>query len=577
MKKNFKYAFIAAIAILGLNSCVKDLNVESIDKNSVSAIDPAQLLGKIYSTLGTTGQEGPAGNGDIEGLDEGTSSFYRMTYELNEFPSDQIYWIWPDVGVDDVRKATWTASNALVRGAYCRYIFDITLCNLYITQYAEVDPIKTAEVRFLRALNYWYLLDMFGNVPFNITSAEMAAYDKKADLMGANENYPKQIKRANLYKWIESELQFCEEVLPENRISYYRVDRSAAQLLLARLYLNAEVYTGKADWKNAALYAKKVLSSGHQLASKYEYLFMGDNDNLSAVNDAWKEIILPVAQDHEMIQSYGGSRFLIASFYADGMPSSGVTDSWKCIRTRKQLISLFIPEVKNFSISDKNNDPATWFTTNTSLMAEIEKMAEPKGDMSVIREYAKDDRAMFLNYREYNDSSLIVCNIQKSNDKDEFFSGWLCTKYSNNMADPTRVIPETEDKANPDTDIPLMRLAEAYLTYAEAVVRDPSAAVEGYTAEEAINALRTRANAEPLAMLDIEEVFKEWGREFYSEARRRTDLVRFGKFTGSSYEWEWKAGNQFGKKAIDDFRTVFPIPFSDITANPNLTQNKGYE
>lgn len=577
MKKNIKFGILAIAAILGLNSCVHNLKVESIDPNSVSNIDPAQLLGKIYSTLGTTGQQGPAGNGDIEGMDEGTSSFYRMTYELNEFPCDQVFWIWPDVGVDDVRKASWTASNTLIKGAYCRYIFDITLCNLYMKKYAEVDPVKTAEVRFLRALNYWYLLDMFGNVPFNITDEEMANYSKKNLLRGDDENYPKQIMRADLYAWIESELKACEKDLPEDRISYYRVARPAAQLLLARLYLNAEIYTGTADWTNAAIYAKKVLDNKNiKLASKYEYLFMGDNDNLSGVNDAWREIILPVAQDNEQIQSYGGSRFLIASFYADGMPSPGITDTWKCLRTRKQLVSLFIPDVKNFSLSDKVCDPATWFTTNKPLMAEIEKMPEPKGDMSVIRAYAKDDRAMFVNYREYNDSSLIVCNIQKTNAKDEFFSGWLCTKYSNNMADPSRLAGETEDKANPDMDIPLMRMAEAYLTYAEAVTRDPAAAVEGYTALEAINAIRTRANATGLASVSLDDVFDEWGREFYSEARRRTDLVRFGKFTGNSYGWEWKAGNQFGQKAIEAHRNVFPIPYSDITANPNLKQNEDY-
>ena len=183
MKKYIKIGALAVFALMGMTACVNDLNVESIDPNNVSDITSDQLLGKIYSTLGTTGQQGPAGNRDIEGLDEGTSSLYRMTYELNEFPSDQVYWIWPDVGVDDVRKGTWTAGNALVRGAYCRYIFDITLCNSYLENYADVDAAKTAEVRFIRALNYWYLLDMFGACPFNITAAEMDAYAKAEELM----------------------------------------------------------------------------------------------------------------------------------------------------------------------------------------------------------------------------------------------------------------------------------------------------------------------------------------------------------------------------------------------------------
>ena len=449
MKKYIKIGVFAVLSVFGMTACVHNLDVESIDPNNVSAINPDQLLGKIYATLGTTGQQGPAGNGDIEGLDEGTSSLYRMTYELNEFPSDQVFWIWPDVGVDDVRKATWTADNALVRGAYCRYIFDITLCNTYLDSYAAYDATKTAEVRFIRALNYWYLLDMFGSCPFNITEAEMAAYAKAGELMGDYDNYPKQITRKNLYEWIEAELLEIEEKLTVDRNAfYYRVDKVAAQMLLARLYLNAQVYTadpaqeyavstGTPEWAKAAEYAKKVMNAT-QLASKYQYLFMGDNDSRSKVNDAYKEIILPVAQEGSHIQSYGASLFLLASFNTDGLPAWGITQSWKCMRTRKQLVSLFFPLAKNWNIPTALENPATWFTTNEALMKEIAACPYPLGDATKLTAEAKDDRALFCNYREYNDSSLLICNLNRENATDKFFSGWLCTKFTNVMADPDR-------------------------------------------------------------------------------------------------------------------------------------------
>lgn len=585
MKKYIKIGALAVFALMGMTACVNDLNVESIDPNNVSDITSDQLLGKIYSTLGTTGQQGPAGNGDIEGLDEGTSSLYRMTYELNEFPSDQVYWIWPDVGVDDVRKGTWTAGNALVRGAYCRYIFDITLCNSYLENYADVDAAKTAEVRFIRALNYWYLLDMFGACPFNITAAEMDAYAKADELMGDYDNYPKQITRKNLYEWIESELLAIENQLTVDRNAfYYRVDKVAAQMLLARLYLNAQVYTadpakfyalstGTPEWEKAAKYAKMVMDAT-ELASKYQYLFMGDNDNISKVNDAYKEIILPVAQEGSHIRSYGASLFLLASFYTDGLPSWGITDSWKCMRTRKQLVSLFFPTAKNWNVPENLDNPAGekkddkvlsigWFTTNDKLMKEIEKCPYPLGDATLLTKEAKDDRALFCNYREYNDSSLIICNLNRENADDKFFSGWLCTKFSNNMADPTRV---RTDAAHPDMDLPLMRAAEAYLTYAEAQFR------LGGDALTTINELRKRANAEPLTTIDENTIRDEWGREFYAEGRRRTDLVRLDMFVGNKYGWEWKAGNQFGQKPLEEHRVVFPLPLSDVTANPNLRQ-----
>ena len=575
MKKYIKIGVFAVLTVFGMTACVHNLDVESIDPNNVSAINPDQLLGKIYATLGTTGQQGPAGNGDIEGLDEGTSSLYRMTYELNEFPSDQVFWIWPDVGVDDVRKATWTADNALVRGAYCRYIFDITLCNTYLDSYADYDATKTAEVRFIRAFNYWYLLDMFGSCPFNITEAEMAAYAKAGELMGDYDNYPKQITRKNLYEWIEAELLDIEEKLTVDRNTfYYRVDKVAAQMLLARLYLNAQVYTadpaqeykiatGTAQWAKAAEYAKKVMDAT-TLASEYKYLFMGDNDNRSKVNDAYKEIILPVAQEGSHIQSYGASLFLLASFNTDGLPAWGITQSWKCMRTRKQLVSLFFPLAKNWNVPTALENPATWFTTNEALMKEIAACPYPLGDATKLTAEAKDDRALFCNYREYNDSSLLICNLNRENATDKFFSGWLCTKFTNVMADPDRVRTHTDQ---PDMDLPLMRAAEAYLTYAEAQYR-----LGQGDALTVLNQLRARANAAPLTSIDETVIRDEWGREFFAEGRRRTDLVRLDMFAGKKYGWEYKAGNQFGQKEIEGHRVVFPLPLSDVTANPNLRQ-----
>ena len=575
MKKYIKIGVFAVLTVFGMTACVHNLDVESIDPNNVSAINPDQLLGKIYATLGTTGQQGPAGNGDIEGLDEGTSSLYRMTYELNEFPSDQVFWIWPDVGVDDVRKATWTADNALVRGAYCRYIFDITLCNTYLDSYADYDATKTAEVRFIRAFNYWYLLDMFGSCPFNITEAEMAAYAKAGELMGDYDNYPKQITRKNLYEWIEAELLDIEEKLTVDRNTfYYRVDKVAAQMLLARLYLNAQVYTadpaeeykiatGTPQWAKAAEYAKKVMDAT-TLASEYKYLFMGDNDNRSKVNDAYKEIILPVAQEGSHIQSYGASLFLLASFNTDGLPAWGITQSWKCMRTRKQLVSLFFPLAKNWNIPTALENPATWFTTNEALMKEIAACPYPLGDATKLIAEAKDDRALFCNYREYNDSSLLICNLNRENATDKFFSGWLCTKFTNVMADPDRVRTHTDQ---PDMDLPLMRAAEAYLTYAEAQYR-----LGQGDALTVLNQLRARANAAPLTSIDETVIRDEWGREFFAEGRRRTDLVRLDMFAGDKYGWEYKAGNQFGQKEIEGHRVVFPLPLSDVTANPNLRQ-----
>jgi hypothetical protein len=542
MKNTLKSLILSGLLLFGATACMDDLNVQSIDPNQQSEIDLDAVFVKIYSTLALTGQKGPDGKGDIAGIDEGTSSFYRMIFSLNEYSADQIFWIWPDVGVDDIRNAAWTSSNALVKGLYSRLYFDIALCNLYLeqTENAGSDAVaqKRAEVRFIRALNYYYLLDMFSGVPF-VTKME-------------KEN-PQPISRPALYEWLTGELNDLEPALAEagHRTAYYRVDKAAAWLLLSRIYLNAEVYRGTADYNNAALYAKKVIDSPYGLASKYAYLFMGDNDNLSAVNDAFREIILPIGQDGIQARSWGGSMFLIAATHTSGMEAWGSTESWKCIRSRTELVHLFFPL------------GAKYDNINNAFV---------KGNETVIKAAAADERAMFCNYMVYQDTLEYICLLGRQNKADDFFSGWSITKHTNLFADSNRKASDTQ---HPDTDIPFMRKAEAYLNYAEAVLRG-AAPVDGLTPDVAVNALRTRANAQLLTGVTLEQILDERGREFYCEGYRRSDLVRFDKFGGNTgYLWEWKGGAILGKN-FDTFRNIYPIPQSDLVENDNLKPTEGY-
>ncbi len=567
-------SIVLALVVLSMTACVQDLRVESIDPNTSSSIDKQQLFVKIYSTLALTGQQGPSGNGDVAGVDEGTSSFYRMTYSLQEFPADQIYWIWPDVGVDDVRKMSWTSSNSLVKGLYSRLYFDITLCNLYLDNYAETaTKEELAEVRFIRALNYWYLLDMFGNVPF-------------VEHAGQSE-LPEQIERPDLYRWLKSELKdnIAPNLAPANqRISYYRMDQAAAWLLLSRLCLNAGIYGVDrngvqqisdltAEYTDAAYYANQVMNSGYQLASEYRYLFMGDNDNLSTKNDAYKEIILPIGQDGVQTQSYGGSLFLIASCYTGGMPAYGITENWKCIRSRAQLVGLFCGSKFQSPVAD----------AITTEAAAKKAYGEYFGTATEITKAAKDSRAMFCNYST-DGSNTYVCQFWKQNTSDEFLSGWGITKFSNLMADTNRIANDTK---YPDMDVPLMRLAEAYLNYAEAVLRGGTQC--GISVDEAVNTLRRRAGAEEKSGWNITDtplkglnILDERGREMYSEGLRRSDLIRFGYFTGpyaqTGYRWEYRAGELLGINAAPEaHRILYPLPLSEVTANHKLKQNPGYE
>ncbi|RYD91329.1 MAG: RagB/SusD family nutrient uptake outer membrane protein [Sphingobacteriales bacterium] len=94
---------------------------------------------------------------------------------------------------------------------------------------------------------------------------------------------------------------------------------------------------------------------------------------------------------------------------------------------------------------------------------------------------------------------------------------------------------------------------------------------------EYVNAVRTRSHAPAIAAtsMDLQFILDERGREFMWEGQRRTDLIRFGKFTTAAYIWPWKGGVKEGK-AVEEYRNLFPLPISDLVANPNLKQNPGY-
>lgn len=525
MKTNKIKSIIAIAGIclaFGLTSCVNDLDVKPIDPSTTMDFNQNEVFTKIYATMGLTGQEGPAGMGDVDGIDEGTSDFFRLIWNLNQLPTDEAHCNWTDPGIPELNHANWGASHNQVQGLYYRLYFNITLCNFFLEQTDGKDDSESvtqrAEARFIRALNYYHLIDMFGNVPF-VTTVSTAN--------------PEQIKRADLFLFIEQELkETASSMKAAGTNTYGRADEVAAWLLLSRLYLNAEVYTGTAKWAEAAEYAQKVMHSSYNLAPVYKHLFMADN-NGSSVNKANAEIILPILQDGKDTRNYGGSLFLIASTQkTDDMPAYGTTEQWAGNRCRPDMIYTFI--------------------TRTNVPNE--------GETADFIRAANDERALF-----YGKGRTLSIENEAM-----FVDGISCVKFSNLRADGG----STSDSKFTDMDVPLMRLAEAYLTFAEAKVRQNGGPVPEAT--DALNALRTRAKARTETSYTLDDILKEWSREFFFEGRRRSDLIRFNKFGGNTgYEWQWKGGVQNGTTFNTNYN-LFPIPNSDIVSNPNLTQNTGY-
>jgi len=534
---------VSLIFAIGMTSCVNDLNVQPIDPSVIQTFDQDGVFAKIYSSLALTGQEGPSGNGDVAGIDEGTSAFVRLIWNLNELTSDEAMCSWGDPGIPELNFNKWSSSHDQVKGLYGRFYFNVTLCNHFIQQTANLTDAKSvkqrAEARFMRALNYYYLLDMFGNVPFTETVL----------LQG----YAPQIKRADLFTYVNKELAACEPDMytATDAKPYYRVNVVANWLLRSRLYLNAEVYTGTAKWDSAAIYAKKVIdpSSGYSLCPKYEQLFMADNAGAvdgSAVNQAPKEIIFPIAQDGIKTTCWGGSLFLIASTHSNGMVSWGSNAGWGGNRARASLVKKFFPT------------GTTFFTDASNLT-------------TAILTSMKDKRALF--------DKKSVCTSLNIGPMNTFKEGYQVIKFSNVRADGAA----SHDVQYTDTDVPLMRAAEAYLNYAEAITRG-AAVIGGYTAQQAVNALRTRAGAVNLAGAPtLQNIIDERAKEFFFEGYRRSDLIRFNQYGGTStYNWDWKGGvapATDGTPTATTFSAdlnIFPLPSSDLNANPNLTQNPGY-
>ena len=553
MKLNIFKKIIPAAALvcsLGFTACVNDLHVENINPQQNPNYSEEALLNKIYSSFVLTGQQGPAGKGDIQDVDEGFSDYYRNVWELQEFTTDEASWIWiGDPGIPELLHNTYDANNSCSSGLYYRLFFTITLCNYYLDQFpangSDENTKRRAEVRFVRAFTYYQVMDLYGNATF--TEHVVAE---------AGERYTRQ----QYFDFIEKELKAIENELgAAGTMTYGRVDKVAAQLLLARLYLNAEVYTGTAKWNEAKEYAQKVIDNGYyhlhttgatnpatgEKYTAYQMLFLADNDT----NGAQYEDIFPILHDGVNTQSYGGMHYLVLSSYAKPAESdmekcmpSGTTAAWgKCMRVKGKLIDNFFGE-------------------ETVLPEEPASQEE-------ITKIAGDDRALFYTGKAFTTGKGYTRYIT---DETDATHGYACAKFRNVRSDggTTSIVDQFVD-----TDLPLMRIAEAYLTYAEAETR-----INGSTADAAnkVNELRKRAHAATQNSYTLADLRTEWSKEFWCEGRRRMDLVRFNSYGGqSSYTWEYMGGAAAGSQ-FQAFHNIFAIPLNDLTNNPNLEQNPGY-
>ena len=542
IKQLFSAALIASLS-LGVTSCINDLNISPIDPQADGSFDQQGVFVKGYAMLGLTGQKGIAGSADLDGQDEGESGFYRTTFNCNELPSDECLWAWQDnQDIPQFTNINWNSSSQRTEWVYVRLGYNITQYNFFLDQTEGKTDEETlrqrAEIRFLRALHYWYFLDLFGKAPFK---------------EHFNNELPVEKKGTELYAYIQNELSEIENNMYEPRQAPFgRADKAANWLLRARLYLNAGVYTGQTDYAKAEEYAGKVINSGYKLCDNYAELFMADNDENP---NAMQEIILPIRQDGVKTRNYGGSVYLVCATRIAGMPRMGTTNGWSCIFARAAMVQKFFPDLTKVPVlPDDVEIPNEGLDTDAQIDAFDAQYGLRTED---IIQAAGDDRAMLYSGVGGAKRKLQTDAITG------FTNGLSIVKWQNYRSDG-KPVSHTEF---PDTDIPLFRLAEAYLTRAEALFRQDK------DAKADINELRSRANCTRMVETVTEqELIDEWSREFYMEGRRRSDLIRFGMFTTDKYVWDWKGGTMNGTPVASHYN-VFPIPVSDLNNNPNMSQN----
>lgn len=531
--KRLKY--IIPSILLGASACTNDLQVEPLDSTVSTAnrvySDPdnyEKALCKIYSVWALSGQEG-AGGSDISELDAGNTVLFRSWFTLQEQTTDEMKNSWSDPWCLDINGMTWgTTKNEPIEGVYQRCMFIVALTNEYLKNIPhapdEVNKEQLAsEARFCRALAYYTLMDLFGIPPF-ITEENYSLH-------------PSQLERPALFEWIENELLTIKQSLPPARQGEYgRADQAVADALLARMYLNAEIYTGVSRYTDCIAACKRVIAGGYQLAENYATLFMADNGQNPLAN---REIIFPVCFDGSATQSYGMAAVILGSRSSSDFAEvpSGIGGGWDGFRGTPRLVRMF---------QYQNNE-------------------NPKANEIL------DSRGIFFDKNRSIDITTSVTGTFTT-------EGWSVYKYTNikSNGEPGK------NTTFPDTDFPMFRLGDIYLMYAESVARGGQGG-DMTTAVAYVNALRQRAFGD--SFLPITEdwllenhwqnILDERCRELYWEGVRRTDLIRFGLYTSPNYVWTFKGGILSGV-GVDNRYNVFPIPTTDISVNGNLKQNEGY-
>ncbi|HEY4150513.1 MAG TPA: RagB/SusD family nutrient uptake outer membrane protein [Chitinophagaceae bacterium] len=531
MKKTY-FIILVLAAAAGFSSCSK-LNV-AVESQYVSSNFPA-TAGDYTASLGT--------------MYSNLASNYAVTYwRMQELSTDEAIIPARDGNFDDggqyrqMHYHSWPYDHPYVTGIW-QWGFGggINNCNLLlnvITNAKLSDSAKTAysaEIRAMRALYYFFMMDTYGNVPLNTTYPVPAL--------------PATQPRAKIFQFIESELLAVEQQLPSktnslatNTLQYGRPTRAMAFALLAKLYLNAGVYTGTTRYSDVVAMADSIQkNTNYFLDARYRDIFLPNNG--PQIN----ETIFAVPYD----QQISGNQFTRFGFYYYLVNAYG-------FNVGESIAMSTTPEFYN-----RFNLPGD-FRTKTWLVGP---------------QYFPDGNGGFTSQPVYYPSTTTQIVITAplvlvppkpmdvGNTTASQAEGVRSIKY---YPDPTT----TQATRLNGNDVPVFRLADIYLMKAEAILRGATATmVNGVlqTPDYLVSQVRTRAGAPAVTGIDLPGLLDERARELCWEGWRRNDLIRFGQ-----YEVSYPLPNDVLTMNTDVTRRIFPIPINETKLNTNLVQNPGY-
>ena len=479
---------------------------------------------------------------DLQQMDGGASELVRAFWSVQETTADAAKCSWEnDAWVRALNTNTWNETqNDAVYAVYVRTLQGISYVNEYLRQTtpdklasrgvdealaANISTFR-AEARFIRAYLYWIALDCFGPVPFSTEESPFGGTYT-----------PPQASRTEIFNYCVSELTYLmsdQSPMLAPRSLYPRADKGSAAGLLARLYLNSEVYTGVPRWAEAKTVCEAIFDMGYALCPDYAALFRGDNGQNP---QARGEMLWTIAYDASNTESYGGTSYLLSATLAstditDTSKPNGQVNGWAGLRVPYEYVERF------FEVSGQDYESGAY------------DVEDERGKVFYIK-----------GRQESMDGALY-----------NFMNGWSCLKFNNIPHNQTEqeylLTANTNSFAN--VDFPMIRLGEIYLIYAEACMH------AGGDASSEVAALRERAGVSPDVTLDRDFIMAERARELMWEAHRRTDLIRLGLYDTSEYLWPYKGGDSFAGQSFESYKRIFPIPPTELATNKALVQNPGY-